>query len=428
MRQVALNYEDNLGRVVYACVGTALIFVIWSNPWLMAGWAIVGIVFTAVGDRLIRPIIDAPPDETADLDDWRLRLLGPRLAFLVNWTALLVVGWDRDRPATYLFAFLFVMATLAQNAVTSSVYAPMLIGEIAPKVAGAIGASTYWWIAWGDDTDIIFGSSILIAVFYVVFVVRMSLDLRRAAHAQIELSVQLLEGAERTNQALRQRDAPTATVVHEIRNPLTVLVGELEMIQARDDGGDVQPAVERMSRSTEVLLRIVNGVLAEAVAPDRTASASLESIGPAAVTSRVVEMLAPGANQSGLALSLRCGEVPPRFVTDVRRLQQVLINLIGNAIKFTDQGSVDVVLERAPDDTGRVMLRWTVSDSGPGLPESTGRLFEAFERGEGSTQPGTGLGLAAAREHVRVLGGRIGASPADAGGAAFWFELPDGDA
>ena len=207
MRQVALNYQDNLLRVTYACVGTALIFSIWVRPAVMALWAGAGIGLTIIGDRSIRRLLQTPLDEPPNLRSWQFDLLVPRALFLVNWTALLFIGWDRGRPATYIFAFLFVMATLAQNTATSSVYAPMLAIEIAPKVVGALLFSGYWWLVWDESTDVIFGSAVPITLFYLVFVVRMAKDLRKAAHDHLETSSRLLEANERANLVVRDRDA-----------------------------------------------------------------------------------------------------------------------------------------------------------------------------------------------------------------------------
>lgn len=424
MRQVALNYQNNLGRVAYASVGTAVIFSIWSSPLVMATWAVIGIVTSVIGDRATARLL-AVPSPGVDVRQWWMSLVVPRVAFLVNWTALLYVGWDRDRPATYIFAYLFVMATLAQNAVTSSVYTPMLLAELAPKILGSIVFGGYWWASLDQSTDVIFGSTIPMTLFYTVFVLRMAADLRKANLAQVEISAQLLEAWVQANVALRERDGIMAIVAHEIRNPLTAIAGYVEVLRGMDHPEDIASSLDRLGRATQVLLRITRGLLSEADDLDARPSASLEEVDPKEVTATVVEMLAPGAGESGLALIFECGDVPSGFVTDTRRLQQVLINLLVNAIRYTEHGHVCLSLDRSVGvEADVVALRWEVTDTGPGLPDDTERLFERFQRGQAGGE-GTGLGLAVASEAISALGGRLGSGEAPTGGASLWFELAE---
>ena len=135
-------------------------------------------------------------------------------------------------------------------------------------------------------------------------------------------------------------------------------------------------------------------------------------------------MLAPGAHGVGLALTFTPGrDLPPHLATDVRQLQQALLNLIGNAIKFTDEGLIDVRLTRA-EARGAHRLRWEIADTGRGLGRAPDRLFDPFQHGDHPGVPGSGLGLSVARAAVERMGGTIGAHDRPGGGAVFWFELP----
>ena len=119
-------------------------------------------------------------------------------------------------------------------------------------------------------------------------------------------------------------------------------------------------------------------------------------------------MLAPGAHGVGLALTFTPGrDLPPHLATDVRQLQQALLNLIGNAIKFTDEGLIDVRLTRA-EARGAHRLRWEIADTGRGLGRAPDRLFDPFQHGDHPGVPGSGLGLAVREQRWRGWGARSG--------------------
>jgi two-component system sensor histidine kinase RpfC len=143
----------------------------------------------------------------------------------------------------------------------------------------------------------------------------------------------------------------------------------------------------------------------------------------------VSTMLQPMATEKNLCFETRfADDVPDALVGDAPHLRQVLVNLLHNAIKFTDAGSVSLSASRAGGDGNGVRLRFEVLDTGPGIPDAIkARIFEAFEQGDPSISRrfgGTGLGTTIARTLVELLGGRIGVEDNPGGGTRFWFELP----
>src|SRR3954470_1325297 len=140
----------------------------------------------------------------------------------------------------------------------------------------------------------------------------------------------------------------------------------------------------------------------------------------------IVDLLAERARAKGLELAC---SVPPDLVTQVRgdplRLGQVLTNLLGNAIKFTDQGSVVIRVSAVEETAGRVTMRFAVSDTGVGISaEAQSRIFEEFAQADGSTtrkHGGSGLGLAISKQLVEMMGGSIHVESAPGAGSTFWF-------
>ena len=151
-------------------------------------------------------------------------------------------------------------------------------------------------------------------------------------------------------------------------------------------------------------------------------------VAPVALVSDVVSLMSVRAQAKGIPLTVECeAALPQEFETDPRRLRQVLVNLIGNALKFTDTGRVVLrIAPRAGADGPR--LRFEICDSGIGISEEQmARLFQPFAQADASTARrfgGTGLGLSICKHLAELLGGQIGAESRPGEGSVFWVELP----
>ncbi|WP_154717325.1 EAL domain-containing protein [Sterolibacterium denitrificans] len=226
-----------------------------------------------------------------------------------------------------------------------------------------------------------------------------------------------------------------ATVSHEIRTPLNGVVGTLDILMAADLPPKQHQFVEIAWDSSQYLLDLINNILdfsrleADKVALEKT------DFGLVHLVEGVLELLTPQAAQKKLDLGyLIAAEVPARMLGDPRRLRQILINLIGNAIKFTQQGSVSVRVSKAADGGGPVdgetVLSFEVIDTGIGISsEAQANIFDSFTQEDTSTTRrfgGSGLGLAISRQLVELMGGSIGVDSAPGQGSRFWFSIPMG--
>lgn len=228
--------------------------------------------------------------------------------------------------------------------------------------------------------------------------------------------------------AARARQRILAGVSHEMRTPLVGLLGSLDLIDAPSMPAEARRLVDVARQSGLALRSVIDDVLdysrLEAV------GAELREI-PFQLRDLVAESIglhAAVAVQKGLQLSCE-GDLAglPRVQGDPARLRQVLLNLIGNAVKFTDRGGrVDLSVRATPRIDGqRVNVRFEVRDSGVGIaPSDQDRLFRPFAQvAGGSGRGGTGLGLAIAQRIVAAMGGRIEVSSRPGGGTTFWFEI-----
>ncbi len=217
----------------------------------------------------------------------------------------------------------------------------------------------------------------------------------------------------RAEGANRAKSAFVANMTHELRTPLTAILGYSEMLQRdRDLDAEASQWIGTVRRSGEHLLTLINDVLDYSKVEAGKMRVEVMECDPAALFEDVRLLMAERANSKGITLSVGWEHPPPATVrTDPTRFRQILINLIGNAIKFTPSGTVRVVGDvRAGGNTGH-RLEASVSDTGIGMtPDQLARLFKPFTQADASMSRrfgGTGLGLSISRELASLLGGEL---------------------
>jgi PAS domain S-box-containing protein len=241
---------------------------------------------------------------------------------------------------------------------------------------------------------------------------------------------QLASARDEAVEAARVKTEFLAVMSHELRTPLNGVMGMTSLLLSTDLTGRQLEYAETVRSSADALLHLLNDILdLSKVEADRMELEEVDfDLRP--VVRDIVHLLAVSAREKGLALEADIDpDVPLDLRGDPARLRQVLLNLVGNAVKFTSTGSVHlhVSLDReAPSGTGPgITLRFAVTDTGIGIPaEARERLFEPFSQADASTTRrfgGTGLGLAISKSLVELFGGTIGVDSAAGAGATFWF-------
>jgi signal transduction histidine kinase/ligand-binding sensor domain-containing protein/CheY-like chemotaxis protein len=217
-----------------------------------------------------------------------------------------------------------------------------------------------------------------------------------------------------------------ATLGHEVRTPMTGVLGMSELLLGTQLDTRQRSYTESIRRAGEHLLRLVNDALDLARIEAGKLELEAQPFALRAMLDEVVELMKPLAQQRGLHFSERIGsDVPASVHGDPTRIKQILLNLLGNAIKFTEHGSIGLHVGVA----GGANVRFEVSDTGPGLnDEQKSRLFRRFEQADGSRTSarygGSGLGLAISQELAAAMGGRVQVDSTPGKGTRFVVELP----
>ncbi len=214
---------------------------------------------------------------------------------------------------------------------------------------------------------------------------------------------------------------------HEIRTPMNGIVGMARLLQETTLGRDQREYADIIVSSARALLRIIDDILDSSKIEAGAFDLDAVDFDVRQVLDEVVRLLRPEAEAKGLTLSATVDNAVPLAVRgDPGRLRQALVNLVGNAVKFTERGAVTVLveaLEQAPDH----LLRFEVRDTGIGIdPVAQERLFRPFSQADGSTTRrfgGTGLGLAISRRLIELMGGRIEVTSAVGAGSTFAFTV-----
>ena len=375
-------------------------------------------------------------------------LLGSWVCFLFadewHWFNYgLLVVWFVS-VAFYLYKGISLQHPIAKPFLVSWLF---LIGGYLPFMALQVGLLDYMpWLEW--TTRIGLGAQLLILAVVVGGRFNQVNELRqRAVSAKLELEQsvsklkdlnaqmneyekQLLKDRAIAEDASKTKSEFLALMSHELRTPMAGVIGILGLVLREQIGPSVREKISLAQKNASSLLAIVNDLLDVSKIEAGKFKLEIMDFELLLTLEDALSLQSERARQKSIFLNLEVDSSLPHYlVGDPTRLRQVLINLVGNAIKFTDSGGITVRVSSLSVDSvsNTAQLHFEVIDTGIGMkPEALGRMFQKFEQADTSTSRkfgGTGLGLAICKQLVELMGGTIGVTSTLGSGSTFWFKL-----
>lgn len=255
------------------------------------------------------------------------------------------------------------------------------------------------------------------------------LRLVRTYGVDITANIELRKAKEKAEEAAKAKGLFLATMSHELRTPMNGVLGCTKLLQDTALTDQQQELIAAMQRSAEALLALVNDILDFSKIEAGKMTLEVADVDLRSLVKDVTTLVSELARRKGLTLTTEVHEnVLPLFRGDPVRLRQILFNVVGNAIKFTERGGVSITVRLDPassPDAEHLTIRWTVKDTGIGMTkQQIDRLFQAYVQADASTARrfgGTGLGLMICRQLVTLMGGTISVDSTPGAGSTFTY-------
>ena len=443
---VRIAYQELRGGTL-ASAGATIAFAIVLGTQMPSArlWAWLGYMLAVLGFRLLLADSFRRTQPPADaLPRWGFRYIVATTLTALGWGASIWLLPTLERGNPLGIVHVFVLAGVTTGA--ARLLLPMRKGSVAYLLAVMIPLAARF-LAFGDLAGVMLGVCVIIFMVYMTsatlrshqllsdtLVMRLERETLaaelKARNVQLEVrEVELREARERAESASRAKADFLATISHEIRTPMNGVLGMLRIVRDTPLTAEQRDYLKTASDSAETLLLLLNDVLDFSKIEAGRLELQMAPFAPALTASAVADLMHARARDKGLQFELKVGDgIPSAIVSDANRLRQILINLIGNAIKFTERGRVELEMRCAERTELSAVMHFTVTDTGIGIDSaSLDRLFKPFTQGDnsmGRRYGGTGLGLAISVRLAQAMGGLLQVKSTLNQGTTFRLILP----
>jgi signal transduction histidine kinase/DNA-binding NarL/FixJ family response regulator len=349
------------------------------------------------------------------------KLAAIRVLYIVPWLVLLFLPFhDASGNLLYdhLLGYFFVFCSTALYASSSAAVTPLLVFDIGLQLA-FVGFFTWVNYALPNTQETLLSAGVFYALF-CIYAVYLGMQIQKSQVALVRSKAAIARSAAEKSRFL-------ALMSHEIRTPMTGILGMVEFMKDTNPTKEQSGFIETISECSKTLLNTLNDILDISkleAGKLEIASVNFDFHG---VLNNSVMVLSRMADSKAIYLTLVIEpNVPQRIHLDPHRIQQITMNLLNNAIKFTASGGVTLHAFFIPEK--RPLIRVEVTDTGIGIsPEGIKKLFRGFSQVNNTIARrygGTGLGLSIVRDLLIMMGGRVGVNSKEGQGSTFWFEIP----
>lgn len=360
-------------------------------------------------------------------DEWKKRAL-PSRKRVAEWVAILgggvlvmiAVFFQTTFPLLFM-ATPFIFLSAFRIGALGATAAIMIVAVIA-SIATIQGVGP---IALMDGS---IGDQLYVLQCFLAVNFAMSLPVSAVLANRTKIEEELREARETAEQAVIAKSAFLANMSHEIRTPMNGVIGFTDLLLDSDLDGDQRKHVEMLAESGHSMMQLLNAILDISKIEARQMQIADEPVDVRHKVRSVVRLMEPAARAKGISIRAHVDDlIPQSIVGDPLRLRQILLNLVGNAIKFTEQGEVEIIVGTSEGAEG-LKLSIKVKDSGVGIPaDRLDTIFDAFTQADSSIVRrfgGTGLGLSITSELVKLMGGNISVTSGERQGSTFAVTLP----